>query len=155
MHLVDGLTEAFPLSDRRHVAVFTRSDMVELWSTRPGKPAKREAGPFGPLNPDLDLVGDIGSSGFFLATGSSVRFLKADDPGYLQRYEFAENQRFLAATKDGKAVLLSPVPGGVLRLVRFDPALWRRHLCTVLGRGLTDDERGSLPGDLPTEICPP
>ncbi|WP_331773029.1 trypsin-like peptidase domain-containing protein (plasmid) [Embleya sp. NBC_00888] len=155
VHLVDGLTEAFPLSDRRHVAVFTRSDMVELWSTRPGKPAKREAGPFGPLNPDLDLVGDIGSSGFFLATGSSVRFLKADDPGYLQRYEFAENQRFLAATKDGKAVLLSPVPGGVLRLVRFDPALWRRHLCTVLGRGLTDDERGSLPGDLPTEICPP
>ncbi|MGW1997603.1 nSTAND1 domain-containing NTPase [Embleya sp. NPDC001921] len=155
VHLVDGLAAIRLLRDRHHVAVLTRSGMVELWSIRLRKSAKREAGPFGPLNLNRDLVGETGGSGFFLANGSSVRFMKADDPGYVQKYEFAEDQRFLAATKDGKAVLLSPVSGGALRLVRFDPVLWRRHLCSVLGRGLADDERGSLPDGLPTKICPP
>ncbi|MEU6863541.1 AAA family ATPase [Streptomyces sp. NPDC046876] len=37
---------------------------------------------------------------------------------------------------------------------RLDPALWKRHLCAVLGRGLTADERGGLPSGLLAEICP-
>ncbi|MER7495202.1 hypothetical protein ABT033_21655 [Streptomyces pharetrae] len=45
-------------------------------------------------------------------------------------------------------------------LFRLDPALWRRHLCDVLGRDLTEDERRSMPPelpglpDLPERICP-
>ncbi|CAM5474826.1 hypothetical protein ACFV83_03770 [Streptomyces pharetrae] len=39
-------------------------------------------------------------------------------------------------------------------LFRPDPALWRRHLCDVLGRDLTEDERRSMPSELPERICP-
>ncbi|MFE2499603.1 hypothetical protein [Streptomyces scopuliridis] len=113
----------------------------------------RTAGPLGPLNPNRWTAGVPGGSGFFLANNSSVRFLKADAPGYRETYGFAEDQGFLAATKDGKALLRSPVSGGRLGLVRLDPTLCKRHLCEVLGRDLTDDERTSLPDSLPAEIC--
>nr|WP_241200037.1 trypsin-like peptidase domain-containing protein [Streptomyces sp. ADI92-24] len=152
--LGDDLVVAVFLEDTRYTAVMTTGGMMELWSARPGKPAKRVAGPFGPLKENRFVWGISGGSGYFVANGSSVRFLKADDPESRQTYQFAEDQGFLAATKDGRAVLRSPASGGVLGLIRFDPALWKRHLCTVLGRGLTDDERGNLPGGLPTEICP-
>ncbi|MEU3778179.1 hypothetical protein AB0F11_34275 [Streptomyces sp. NPDC032472] len=46
--------------------------------------------------------------------------------------------------------LTKTVSGGRLQLFRLDPALWERRLCKVLGRGLTADERGSLPA----ELCP-
>lgn len=154
IRLGDDLNVAVFLKDSRYVAAMTTGSMVELWSVRPGQPAKRVAGPLGPLNENRWAAGVTGDAGFFLANNSSVRFLKADDPGYQETYEFAEDQGFLAATKDGKALLSSPVSGGRVGLIRLDPALWKRHLCAVLGRGLTDDERGSLPGGLPTEICP-
>lgn len=154
VRLGDDLNVAVPLEDSRYMAVMTTGSMVELWSVRPGQTPKRVAGPIGPLNPDRWAAGGTGGSGFFLANNSSVRFLKADDPGYRETYEFAEDQGFLAATKDGKALLRSPVSGGRLGLIRLDPALWKRHLCAVLGRDFTDDERGGLPDGLPTEICP-
>ncbi|MFF7249292.1 trypsin-like peptidase domain-containing protein [Embleya sp. NPDC008237] len=152
VHLTDGLRAPLPLSDRRHVAVLTTGDTVELWSTPPGKPAKKVAGPLGPVN-DESLAGGTGGTGFFLANGSSVQFLKADDPEHRQTYQLAQNQHFLAATKDGRTLLHGT--GGHMELLRLDPALWKRHMCTVLGRDLTDDERTSLPHHLPTEICPP
>ncbi|MFE4800279.1 hypothetical protein ACFRFL_35955 [Streptomyces sp. NPDC056708] len=106
------------------------------------------------MNPNQYVVGATGGSGFFLANNGSVLFLKADDPGYREAYEFGELRGFLAATRDGKALLRTPESGGRLGLFRLDPALWKRHLCTVLGRDLTDDERGGLPGRLPAETCP-
>ncbi|WP_412775129.1 trypsin-like peptidase domain-containing protein [Streptomyces platensis] len=154
LSLGDDLNVAMFLKDSRYVAVMTTGSMVELWSVRPGQAPKRVAGPLGPLKSDKFVVGVPGGSGFFLANNSSVRFLKADDPGYRETYEFRETQGFLAATQDGKALLRAPESGGRVGLVRLDPALWKRHLCAVLGRDLTDDERGGLPDGLPTEICP-
>ncbi|GGX75082.1 nSTAND1 domain-containing NTPase [Streptomyces hiroshimensis] len=153
IRLGDDLNVAVFLKDSRYAAVMTTGSMVELWLVRPGQTPRRVAGPLGPLNPNRWAAGGTGGSGFFLANKSSVSFLKADDPGYRETHEFGENQGFLAATKDGKTLLRSPEAGGRLGLVRLDPALWKRHLCAVLGRDLTDDERGNLPGGLPTEIC--
>ncbi|MFI9060125.1 serine protease [Streptomyces sp. rh207] len=153
VRLGDDLNVAVFLDDPRYAAVMTTGSMVELWSVRPGQSAKRVVGPLGPLNANRWMAGVPGGSGFFLANYSSVRFLKADDPGYRETYEFAEDQGFLAATKDGKALLRSPVSGGRLGLVRLDPTLWKRHLCEVLGRDFTHDERTGLPDSLPAEIC--
>ncbi|MDH2390627.1 trypsin-like peptidase domain-containing protein [Streptomyces sp. HNM0663] len=154
LRLGDDLATAVFLKDSRYAAVMTTGGMVELWSIRPGQPTRRVAGPLGPLNPNRWAANNPGDAGFFLANNSSVRFLKADDPGYRETYEFGEKQGFLAATKDGKALLRSPVSGGRVSLVRLDPALWKRHLCAVLGRDLTDVERSSLSEGLPSEICP-
>jgi hypothetical protein len=40
-------------------------------------------------------------------------------------------------------------------LLRLDPTLWKRHLCDVLGRELSEDERHGLQPGLPDVICPP
>ncbi|WP_019901907.1 S1 family peptidase [Salinispora arenicola] len=153
VRLGDDLNVAVFLEDSRYVAVMTTGGMVELWSAQPGKPSKRVAGPLGPLNPNRWAAGLTGGSGFFLANKNSIRFQKADDPDYQETYVFAEDQGFLAAANGGKALLYSPASGGRMGLLRLDPALWKRHLCTVLGRDLTDDERLVLPSGLPTKIC--
>ncbi|MGW7197654.1 nSTAND1 domain-containing NTPase [Streptomyces chryseus] len=150
---VDLQTAVF-LKDSRYATVQSIGGLVELWSAQPGQPPKRVVGPLGPLTPNRWVAGGTGGSGLFMANDSSVSFLKADDPAYRETYEFGEKQGFLAATKDGKALLRSPVSGGRLGLFRLDPALWKRHLCSVLGRDLTDGERGGLSDGLPTEICP-
>ncbi|WP_405699989.1 hypothetical protein [Streptomyces sp. NBC_00069] len=93
VRLGDGLIAAFPLQDPRYVAALTTGGMVELWSLQ------------------LD-------SGFFLANGSSVHFLKADDPGYRQTYQFAQDRGFLAATRDDE---------GHPRRARDEAARPRRH----------------------------
>ncbi|MEU1821227.1 trypsin-like peptidase domain-containing protein [Streptomyces abikoensis] len=154
LRLGDDLNVAVFLKDSRYAAVMTTGGMVELWLASPGRTPKRVTGSLGPLNPNRWAAGGTGGSGFFLANKSSVRFLKADNPGYRETLEFGEDQGFLAATKGGKALLRSPVAGGRLGLVRLDPTLWKRHLCAILGRDLTDDERTALPGNLPNEICP-
>ncbi|GGY99489.1 serine protease [Streptomyces nitrosporeus] len=155
LRLGDDLHVAVFLEDSRYVAVMTTGGLVELWSVRPRRAPRRVAGPLGPLNPNRWTAGSPGGSGFFLANNSSVRFMKADDPGYRETYELAEKQGFLAATRDGRALLHSPVSGGRLGLLRLDPALWKRHLCAVLGRDFTDDERSGLPDGLPAGLCPP
>lgn len=156
IRLGDDLNVAVFLTDPRYVAVMTKGGMVELWSVRgPGQAPKRVAGPLGPLKEDRWAAGLTRGAGFFLANKSSVRFLKADDPGYRETYEFASDQGFLATANGGKALLRAPVSGGRLSLLRLDPSLWKRHLCAVLGRDLTDDERDGLPNGLPAEICPP
>ncbi|SDP67161.1 AAA ATPase domain-containing protein [Actinopolyspora xinjiangensis] len=155
LRLGDDLNVAVFLEDPRYVAVKTTGGMVELWSVQSGQPATRAVGPLGPLNPNRWAAGTLEGSGFFLANNSSVRFLKADDPGDRETYEFEEKQGFVAGTRDGKALLRTPVSGGGrLELVRLDPALWKRHLCAVLGRDLTKNERDGLPDGLPTTICP-
>ncbi len=155
IHLGDDLNTALFLKDSNYAAVHTVGGMVELWSVPPGRSPKRVAGPLGPLNSDRWTGGGFEGSGFFLANNSSVRFLKADDPEYQEWYEFGATQGFLAASKGGEALLLSPSGGGRVSLLRLDPALWKRHLCAVLGRDLTQDERSSLPGSLPDELCAP
>ncbi|MFG2593940.1 hypothetical protein [Streptomyces sp. NPDC048438] len=39
-------------------------------------------------------------------------------------------------------------------LFRIDPTLWKEHLCGVVGRELTADERTALSGELPERSCP-
>ncbi len=154
LRLGGDLNVAVFLKDPRYLATMTKGGLVELWSIRREQAPERVAGPLGPLNPNRWAAGGDGDSGFFLANNSSVRFLKADDPSYRQTYEFSEEQGFLAASDNGKALLTSPVNGGRVQLIRLDPALWKRHLCAVLGRDLTNDERRGLSDDLPTHICP-
>ncbi|MGW9131994.1 nSTAND1 domain-containing NTPase [Streptomyces sp. NPDC055681] len=152
----DLLTASF-LQDSRYLAVLTTGRIVELWSAEPGQAPRRVVGPFGPLELGGFTVGNPAGADFFVAYGSTAVFLEADDPLYRDTYKFGADQRFAATnTKDGKALLGAPAEGaGALSLTRLDPALWKRHLCKVLGRKLTHDERSALPGPLPDKVCPP
>ncbi|WP_346768445.1 trypsin-like peptidase domain-containing protein [Streptomyces sp. R301] len=148
------LNVAVFLRDPQYMAVMTTGGMVELWSVRPGQAPKRMVGPLGPLNPNRWAAGVTPGAGFFLANNNSVQFLQADNPAFRETYQFAQQYGFLAAADDGKALLRNPTTGGKIDLLRLDPSLWKRHVCAVLGRGLTTDERGGLPAGLPTGICP-
>lgn len=152
----DLLTASF-LQDSRYLAVLTTGRIVELWSAEPGQTPRRVVGPFGPLELGEFTVGNPEGADFFVAYGSTAVFLNADDPSYRDTYKFGAEQAFAATnTKDGKALLGAPAEGaGVLQLTRLDPALWKQHLCKVVGRDLSHDERSALPGPLPDEICPP
>ncbi|MFD3484845.1 trypsin-like peptidase domain-containing protein [Streptomyces sp. NPDC058665] len=158
VRLADDLFSASFLADPEYVTVLTTAQMAELWSVPPGRPARRVAGPFGPLtdrewSQEWSLRPTEGA-GFFLAYKGSIHFLKADEPGYQDIYQFGEEQAFPAATRDGKAILRDPANLEPQDLLRLDPALWRRHLCKVLGRELTQDERRGLAHGVPTDICP-
>ena len=89
---------------------------------------------------------------FFVANGKSVRFQRADDPSHFESYDFAEDQDFVAAAKDGRALVR--VVDGRGDLIRLDPGLWKRHLCDVVERDLTQEERLGMPTGLPGRICP-
>ncbi|MGW6462259.1 nSTAND1 domain-containing NTPase [Streptomyces rubiginosohelvolus] len=154
----------------RYAAAKSPGGMLELWSTPTGERPARLVGPLGPLGSDEHFTGDgyvfsfTGTGGeFFVANGGSVRFQQLSDSDALQTYDFAAHQYFLAATEDGRTLLRTLSGGsfgggngerGRLDLIHLDPALWKRHLCTVVGRDLTADERGGLPSGLPEGICP-
>ncbi|MEU0523680.1 nSTAND1 domain-containing NTPase [Streptomyces niveus] len=158
----DLLTASF-LQDDRYLAVLTTGRIVELWSAEPGQSPRRVLGPFGPLEPGEFTVGNPAGAEFFVAYGSTAVFLRANEPSYRNTYKFGMEQSFAATnTEDGKALLGTPSEGssfsglfkkGTLSLTRLDPALWKQHLCKVLGRNLTHDERSALPGPLPEKIC--
>ncbi|WP_308404954.1 trypsin-like peptidase domain-containing protein [Streptomyces sp. 35G-GA-8] len=150
---------AFLDSRGRYAAVKTKGSMLELWSVRPGQEAHRVVGPLGPVGANDVSWGDgfrLGFTGhgteFFVANGNSVRFQRADDPSHFDSYDFAEDQHFVAASRGGKALVR--VVDGRGDLIRLDPNLWRRHLCDVVDRELTQDERRGMPGGLPDRICP-
>nr|WSW49400.1 trypsin-like peptidase domain-containing protein [Streptomyces sp. NBC_01001] len=150
---------AFLDSSGRYAAAKTKGAMLELWSVRPGREAHRVVGPLGPVGANDVSWGDgfrFGFTGhgteFFVANGNSVRFQRADDPSHFDSYDFAEEQHFVAASRDGKTLVR--VVHGRGDLIRLDPDLWKRHLCDVVGRDLTQDERGGMPGGLPDRICP-
>ncbi|MFH9131877.1 hypothetical protein ACH4KC_30825 [Streptomyces griseoaurantiacus] len=150
---------AFLDSSGRYAAAKTKGAMLELWSVRRGQEAHRVVGPLGPLGANDVSWGDgfrIGFTGhgteFFVANGNSVRFQRADDPSHFDSYDFAEDQHFVAASRDGRTLVR--VVSGRGDLIRLDPGLWKRHLCDVVGRDLTEDERRGMPGGLPGRICP-
>ncbi|MEB3962672.1 trypsin-like peptidase domain-containing protein [Streptomyces kunmingensis] len=161
IRFADNFLTAYFLKDTRYMAVLTSGRILELWSVEPGQRPRRVAAFPKPLRPGEWATGNPNGAHYFLAADSSVTFLKADDPSYRETYEFAESQRVVSATRDGKALFGSPAPESSLdalgksplSLTRLDPLLWKRHLCKVIGRGLTDDERRGLPGQLPDKIC--
>ncbi|WP_121751029.1 trypsin-like peptidase domain-containing protein [Streptomyces sp. E2N166] len=161
IRFADNFLTAYFLKDTRYMAVLTSGRILELWSVEPGQRPRRVAAFPKPLRPGEWATGNPNGAHYFLAADSSVTFLKADDPSYRETYEFAENQSVISATRDGKALFGSPTPESSLdalgksplSLTRLDPILWKRHLCKVIGRGLTDDERRGLPGQLPDKIC--
>ncbi|WP_030543301.1 trypsin-like peptidase domain-containing protein [Streptomyces albus] len=144
-------------SSGRYAAAKTKGALLELWSVRPGE-ARRVVGPLGPLGANDVSWGDgfrFGFTGhgteFFVANGNSVRFQRADDPSHFDSYDFAEDQHFVAASRDGRTLVRAVEGRG--DLIRLDPGLWKRHLCDVVGRDLTRDERRGMPGGLPDRIC--
>ncbi|MDT0327005.1 nSTAND1 domain-containing NTPase [Nocardiopsis lambiniae] len=151
IQLGPDLNVAVFLEDPRYAAVMTTGGMVELWSVLPGQNPERVVGPLGPLNPDQWTADLTGGTGFFLANNSSVHFLQADDPGHRETYQFAKPQTFIAAASNGQVLLRSSE--GRLGLFRLDPDLWKRHLCSVVGRDLTSEERSYFPTNSPIEIC--
>ncbi|ROV70402.1 S1 family peptidase [Streptomyces globisporus] len=154
----------------RYAAAKSPGGMLELWSTPRGERPARLVGPLGPLGSDERFTGDgyvfsfTGTDGeFFVANGGAVRFQQLSDSDALETYDFAAHQHFLAASPDGRTLLRTLSGGsfgggngdrGRLDLLHLDPELWKRHLCTVVGRDLTADERGGLPSGLPEGICP-
>ncbi|WP_327740910.1 serine protease [Streptomyces sp. NBC_00493] len=160
LHLADDLLTAEYLPDTRYMAVLTTGRIVELWSVKKGASPRRVLGPFGPLEPHAWTMGSTGGSGFFLGYENTLVRLRADDPEYRDTLTFSQQQLFQDATKDGKTLLSMPVSGdfydepGPLTLFRVDPALWKKHLCTAVGRDLTPDERTALSGELPEKNCP-
>ncbi|MET9961776.1 trypsin-like peptidase domain-containing protein [Streptomyces sp. NPDC006326] len=141
-------------ADGQHAMVLTSGSLIELWSVRDGQRAHRVQGPFGPLVSNRWTAGGLPGSGFFLANGTSVLFLHGDDPVRNDSYDLGKQQGFLSGTDGGRAILLNPVDGGQMRLLRLDPELWKRHLCAVLGRDLAQEERTGLPKGLPRHVCP-
>ncbi|UZI30611.1 trypsin-like peptidase domain-containing protein [Streptomyces sp. VB1] len=157
-------------SSGRYAAAKSPGGMLELWSTATGERPARLVGPLGPLGADEHFTGDGyafsftgADSEFFIANGGSVRFQQLSDPNTFQTYDFAAHQHFLATTKDGRTLLRTLSGGsfgggngdrGRLDLIHLDPELWKRHLCAVVGRDLTAEERSGLPSGLPEGICP-
>ncbi|MET9438970.1 serine protease [Streptomyces sp. NPDC006551] len=139
----------------RYAAVELMGGMAEVWSVRPGRPVERVLGPLGPLHPyDMYQAGFLRDRAeFFLANGSSIRFQNLTDSSGGDFYSFTEEQEFLAASKDGKALLRLADDNG-MNLLRLDAELWKNQLCETLGRGPTEDERRGLPTWLPHGICP-
>ncbi|MGW7195641.1 nSTAND1 domain-containing NTPase [Streptomyces chryseus] len=138
-------------------AVRTKGSMMELWSVgRTGKPPQRVVGPMGPLNPWEYRQGfQDDSSVHFLANGNSIRFQDAADPEDRgTSYVFAEEQNFLAVSRDGMT-LLRTVDKNTVGILHLDPALWKKELCDTLGRDLSENERRGLPVWLPDRVCPP
>ncbi|MGY3678274.1 nSTAND1 domain-containing NTPase [Streptomyces sp. TE33382] len=139
----------------RYAAVKTTGAMVEVWSVRPGRRMKRVFGPFGPLEAYDHFAGGFlqGGPKFFLANGNSVRFESAAEPNGGDSYDFADDQEFIAASKDGKSLLRLKEDNRV-DLVHLDPGLWKNDLCDILGRDLASDERQGFPPWMPHRICP-
>ncbi|WP_406863314.1 trypsin-like peptidase domain-containing protein [Streptomyces sp. HUAS MG47] len=137
-----------------YAAVRTRGSVLELWSIRPGEPPERTVGPLGPLNSRGEWGAGFTRNGseFFLANGNTVRFQSVSDAGRFESYDFDTDQTFFAASKDGRTLLRDV--DGATDLIRLDPALWKRHLCTAVGRELTPDDRSGLPSGIPDRICP-
>ncbi|MGA5757686.1 hypothetical protein [Nonomuraea bangladeshensis] len=137
----------------------TRGSVVEFWSVRDRRRPQRVLGSLGMLlQPVGWKVGEWGDSGFFLASRKSVKFVKltAPDRAGIESYDFADSQTFLAATDDGKNLLLTnALYGDLVELFRLDPELWQRHLCDVVGHDMDNNDRQSLPPDLPDVVCPP
>jgi WD40 repeat protein/V8-like Glu-specific endopeptidase len=169
VELGPDVERAFVDSSGRYAAAKTPGGMLELWSVEIGQQPRRVVGPLGPLGANRSFTGDgftfgfLGGDGeFFVANGSSVRFQQSSDPGDFETYDFAAKQYFLAAGEDGRTLLRALSDGGLggndgggrLDLIRLDPELWKRHLCDVVGRDLTRDERRGLPSGLPDVICP-
>ncbi|MEV3898482.1 nSTAND1 domain-containing NTPase [Streptomyces anulatus] len=164
------IERAFLDSSGHFAAAKSAGGMLELWQAEAGQRPHRVVGPIGPLGSTEKFTGDGFTFGFtanggefYVATGSSVRFQQLSNPSSFKTYDFAENQYFLAATRDGKTVLRTLSGGGFgggngdngrLDLIHLDPELWKRHLCDVVGHDLTQDERSGLPGGLPDRICP-
>ncbi|NEY32537.1 serine protease [Streptomyces sp. PRKS01-65] len=161
---------AFLDSSGRYAAAKTPGGMLELWSAAAGQRPGRVIGPLGPLGSNDRFTGEGFSFGFtgtdgefYVANGSSVRFQRLSDPGRFETYDFAADQYFVAATQDGRTLLRTRSESGFggntggrgrLDLIHLEPALWKRHLCDVVGRDLTRDERRGMPAGLPDRICP-
>ncbi|GAA2617018.1 hypothetical protein GCM10010304_83370 [Streptomyces roseoviolaceus] len=140
-------------SDGQHALVMTTGGFVEGWSV-PGRAPTRVLGPLGPaLRPQEATLTAVGDSSFAIANGNSVRFFHFTDLNRLDSYDFEKDQVFYAISRDGRT-LLRQVDGAGMDLFRLDPALWKQRLCEVLGRDLSEDERRSLPSELPERICP-
>ncbi|MFI7388470.1 trypsin-like peptidase domain-containing protein [Streptomyces sp. NPDC049813] len=160
---------AFLDDSGRHAAAKTPGGMLELWSTKTGKEPGKVLGPLGPLGANSNFTGDgftFGFTGhddeFYLANAGSVRFQQLSDPSNFKTYDFATDQYFVAATKDGRTLVRTLSEGGLggdegggrWDLIHLDPALWKRHLCDTVGHDLTQEERQGLPSGLPEVICP-
>ncbi|MFG3249987.1 trypsin-like peptidase domain-containing protein [Streptomyces sp. NPDC048187] len=166
--LGESVERAFLDRGGRYAAAKTPGGMLELWSAEHGHDPARLVGPLGPLGANRAFTGEgfsfsfTGDDGeFYVANGSSVRFQQLSDPSRFETYDFETDQSFLAATEDGRTLLRARSEEssfgndgrGRLDLLRLDPGLWKRHLCTALGRDLAEDERRGMPAGLPEEIC--
>lgn len=140
--------------DQKSALILAAGLMVEMWSLTDGRPVHRVQGPLGPLVADRWAAGTLKDSGFYLANGKSVLFLRGNDPVRNDSYDLDGRQGFLAGADQGRALLMTPPDGGAIRLLRLDPALWKRHLCAVFGRDLDEDERTVLSQGLPRTVCP-
>ncbi|MFF4411566.1 trypsin-like peptidase domain-containing protein [Streptosporangium sp. NPDC001559] len=161
----DLITAAIEPSGR-YAIVLTRGLMVELWSVQDRRRARKILGPFGPMEAEKWQVGIMEndgseSPGFFLANGSSVRLMRMTDSGDVEvtSYNFAGKQDFMEASDNGRVLLRNRKPTeytaqGSVELFRLDPELWKSHLCGVLGRDLSEDERRNLPRGVPDVVCP-
>ncbi|MBT2508598.1 trypsin-like peptidase domain-containing protein [Streptomyces sp. ISL-98] len=149
----DFVVAAFT-SDGRYALVLTTGNLLEGWSVRTGERPTRVFGPLGPPMTDYTELRSVGNSGFFIANGNYARYLWFSDLDRVDSYDFTEDQNFYAASRDGKTLLRSPTDRSGMDVFRLDPELWKRHLCEVLGRDLTADERRTLPSGIPDRICP-
>ncbi|OII65413.1 hypothetical protein BJP40_16995 [Streptomyces sp. CC53] len=139
--------------DGRYAVTVAAGGMLEGWRlTGDGKAARV----VGPLTPPMEITRSrlraVGDSAYVVANGPYVRFLHLAEPYRTDTYDLGTDQVFHAVSADGLTVLRQD--GGGMDVLRLDPALWKRHLCAVVGRDTTEQERRGLPPGLPDRICP-
>ncbi len=139
--------------DGRYAVTMATGGVLEGWRLTGNGKATRVVGPLVPpmRTPGAQLR-PVGDSSYAVANGTYVRFLHFTEPLRIDTYDFGTDQVFHALSADGLTVLRQD--GGGMDAVRLDPALWKRHLCAVVGRDVTEQERRGLPPGLPDRICP-
>ncbi|MFI5527870.1 trypsin-like peptidase domain-containing protein [Kitasatospora sp. NPDC051853] len=152
-------------SEGKYFGLMLQGARVEMWRR---EPLRREVGPLpgvtGVDQQEWDARFLDGDGRFMIAANNAVRIYRPGKQAYVDSYDFgrrADSQRqnpfsFHSVARGGKAVLYSDEKRNGTTLV-LDPADWRRRLCRIIGyRSFTEDERRSLPVQVPTHpLCPP
>jgi len=139
---------------QRPLALIVRSGgAVEAWNVEEGR---RVLGPLVARAEFERRVGVLDEPGrFVVADAGRYRIWDVESPGPRLHVQFDDSLDITSVSGDGTTVIYSEgaLYIGVLRLA---PAVWRDHVCSVIGRrGFNEEERVGLPPSTPDgPLCP-
>ncbi|MEV6522724.1 hypothetical protein AB0M43_12330 [Longispora sp. NPDC051575] len=145
----------------RYMALLLSGSILELWRL---DPLRKEIGPLPSIAEGTQVpfvAGFVGGDGtFLLGTRNTLSVYGIEAGGLVDSYYFGHPTAgegvgaFMQVTRSLSHVIRVS-PNGTGGPMSLDPAVWRKHLCRILGgRDFTDEELATLPGDLRRgQIC--